>query len=460
MTGRPFIMVLSVVFICSMLVPSVNSTIPYMEEWGIYELELETGNVQLLYGSVNKIESLNLNPDGTSFAFTEYIGGDGYDYSELCTTSVDGSSYQRLTDNQIWDVYAVWSPDGSTIAYLSKVGETLDIYLMDIDGGNQRLLYDSGYHDSDINWVDGMIAFTRNSQIWVMNSDGTAPRQVTDPPRAGEWGEAVLPYGDYDPRISPDGDTIVFERMVDDSSVHGNYDLFSVNVDGNGLTRLTETGWTQGLVSWSHDGSRFVFMVSAVGEEGRYDLYTMNADDSGIKDLTSEIFPSTFLAHSPVFSVNDESIYFIGQWWDWHVLESEISCMLVDASDDGYELDEVISFKGSIDPAVENAVITLTVNGPDNVEETTQVYTDEYGEYSVSWKPVVAGSWTVLASWVGDAGHGEGESSPVSFTVKPETTVPDIPEDSNGGIPGFPLSSIISSIIIVLFLYHKRGIGP
>ena len=137
----------------------------------------------------------------------------------------------------------------------------------------------------------------------------------------------------------------------------------------------------------------------------------MNADGSGIKDLTSEIFPPTFLAHSPIFSVNDESIYFIGQWWDWYVLESEISCMIVNTSDDGYDLDEIISFKGSIDPAVENAVITLTVNGPDNAEETTQVYTDEYGEYSVSWKPAVAGTWTVLASWEGDAGHEEGEGA-------------------------------------------------
>jgi Tol biopolymer transport system component len=328
---------------------------------------------------------------------------------------------------------------------------------MDSDGENQRLLYDSGYHDSDINWVSDIIAFTRNSQIWVMNSDGTEPRQVTDPPRAGKWGDAVLPFGDYDPRISPDMETIIFERMVDDSSGHGNYDLFSVNVDGSELIQLTETGWTQGLVSWAHDGSRIVFMVSAVGEEGRYDLYMMNADGSGVQDLTSEIFPPTFLAHSPVFSVSDDYIYFIGQWWDWHVLDSEISCMIVDASDDGYELDDIVSFKGSINPAVETALISLTVNGTENIEETTQVYTDESGEYSVSWKPTRSGSWTVIASWEGDAGHRDAESSPVSFTVNPEVTVPDTPEDLNRGIPGFPLFSVLSAMAVVLFLNRKRS---
>jgi len=458
LTERSRVMVLSVVILCSMLVPSVNSAVPYLEEWGIYAFDLETEKIQLLYGSVNKLESLNLNHEGTRFAFTEYIGGEDYDFSELSTVDVDGGGYQRLTENNIWDVYAVWSPDGSTIAYLTKPEETLDIYLMDSDGGSQRLLYDSGTHDSDINWVGDMIAFTRNSQIWVMNSDGTEPRQVTDPPRAGEWGEAVLPFGDYDPRISPDMETIIFERMVDDSSRHGNYDLFSVNVDGSGLTRLTETGWTQGLVSWSHDGSRFVFMVSAVGEEGKYDIFMMNVDGSGIKDLTSEILPPTFLAHSPVFSVNDDSIYFIGQWWDWHVLDSEISCMIASTSGNGYELDDTISFKGSISPAVENAEITLTVKGPDN-EEETKVYTDENGEYSISWKSTGAGSWTVTGSWSGDAGHTAAESIPVTFTVNPETTPPDQPKDSNGGIPGFPLASILLAMVVVLVFNRKMIVG-
>jgi len=91
-----------------------------------------------------------------------------------------------------------------------------------------------------------------------MNSDGTNARRVTDPPRAGEWGDAVLPFGDYDPRISPDGSRVVFERLVDDSTQYGNYDLFMVNLDGSSEIRLTENGWTQGLVSWSNDGQTLV----------------------------------------------------------------------------------------------------------------------------------------------------------------------------------------------------------
>ena len=110
-----------------------------------------------------------------------------------------------------------------------------------------------------------------------MNSDSTELRQLTDPPRAGEWGNAVLPFGDYDPRISPDGSTVVYERMADDSSPHGNYDLFLVDIDGSNERRLTETGWTQGIASWSPSGENLIFLVSAKGLEGAYDMRALRS---------------------------------------------------------------------------------------------------------------------------------------------------------------------------------------
>ena len=241
--------------------------------------------------------------------------------------------------------------------YLSWPEDTLDIYVMDADGKNQRLLYDSGHHDADIHWIGGKIAFTRNSQIWMMDANGTGATQLTDPPRAGEWGEAVLPFGDYDPRISPDGARIVFERMVDDSSPHGNYDLFIIDSDGSNEKRLTESGWTQGLAVWSPSGDRIVYSVAAVDVEGRYDIFMMNSDGSQIRDLTSQLFPPVFLAHESVFSVDGSKIFFIGEWWDWRVLETEVTCSL---SSSELVPGEAVIVSGSIEPAVPETAITLT----------------------------------------------------------------------------------------------------
>src|SRR4030043_1768876 len=219
----------------------VGAAVPYQRRWGIYRLDLGTSQIDLIYTCDEKLSGLRLSPAGEAFVFTKRLGEGTDANEEICVVGLDGSGYTRLTDNRRLDTYPAWSPNGARIAFLA-MSETLDIHVMDRDGGAEALLYDSGYHDADIHWVGDAIAFTRNFQIWVMDSDGTDARRVTDPPRAGEWGGAVLPFGDYDPRISPDGEKLVFERMVDDASPHGNYDLFVISLDGAGETRLTETG--------------------------------------------------------------------------------------------------------------------------------------------------------------------------------------------------------------------------
>ena len=179
--------VLSVLIIFSLFTPLIHvSGVPYLDEWGIYELDLATKDVQLVYSSPHKLDNIRLNPAGDTFAFSMYMGGDDYENSEVYTLGVDGSGLTRLTDNDYMDAYPSWSPDGEEITYLSWGDATLDIWVMNADGEDQRLLYDSGNHDADIHWVGDQIAFTRNSQIWVMDSDGSNPRQLTDPPRAGE----------------------------------------------------------------------------------------------------------------------------------------------------------------------------------------------------------------------------------------------------------------------------------
>ena len=186
---------------------------------------------------------------------------------------------------------------------------------MDAQGWDVCKLYDSGSHDADVDWKGDKITFTSGSCIWIMDEDGTDPMKITSPPRAGEWGDAVLPFGDYDPRLSYDGKSVVFERMVEDSSPHGNYAIFTVGSDGTGEKRLTETGYTQGLANWSKDGEKILYMVSAMGSEGIFDIFLINSDGTGNQNITPDYFPADFLCHNPIFSLNEEEVYFIGEWY-------------------------------------------------------------------------------------------------------------------------------------------------
>ena len=293
-----------------------EKTVPHEGRWGVYELDLTTNITLLIYSNSEKVSGLQLDHEGNNFVFSKTTGGTGDNYEEIFTMAIDGSNLERLTDNNYLDVYPSWSPDGSRIAFLSKREIDLDIYVIDADGSNTEKLYDSGTNDADIHWIGDKICFTRNSQIWIVNDDGLDPFQITNPSNAGQWGNANLPFGDYDPRLSPDGSRIVFERLTDDVSPHGNYDLYVINNDGSGETAITDNGYTQGLASWSHSGNKIVYIVSAIADEGKYDIYMMNADGTDVHNIIPDYYQPLFLSHSAIFSIDDSKIFFIGEWWE------------------------------------------------------------------------------------------------------------------------------------------------
>ncbi len=313
-----FVLMLGLISIsgCNSSAELEHSTVPHSERWGIYSLNPTTGEVELLYTSSSKVSFLNLTNAGDTFVFAQEPNSDSSENEEICTIGLDGSSFKRLTSNNFRDVYPVWSPDDTQIAFLSLRDKDLDIYVMDRTGANERRLYDSGSHDADIHWMGNRIVFTANSQVWIMQDDGTQPTPVTHPPNAGQWGNANLPFGDYDPRLSPDGDKIIFERLVDDSSPHGNYNIYVIDSDGSGETPLTSNGYSQGIASWSHSGGKLVYIVGAIGSEGKYDIYMMNSDGTNNRNITPSYFPAAFLCHTPVFSADDSRIFFVGEWWE------------------------------------------------------------------------------------------------------------------------------------------------
>ena len=286
------------------------------QRWGIYALDLSSQVVELIYNSPDTITTLRLNHAGDRFAFSQASDENDQEGEEIFSLGVNGEGLRQLTDNRFRNLYPAWAPDDSQIAFLSFRDNGLDLYLMDPDGGNQRELYDSGGHDADIHWGTDKIVFTSKHSIWSIHADGSDPSQITHPPGAGEWGAANLPLEDYDPNLNPSGDTIVFERLVDNSIPHGGYDLFKIVSDGSGEQRLTYTGYSQGLPIWSHSGEQIVYLVAAVGDQGMFDIYLMNSDGTDNQNVTPDYFPPEFLCHSPIFSADDNIVYFVGEWYE------------------------------------------------------------------------------------------------------------------------------------------------
>ena len=64
----------------------------------------------------------------------------------------DGSGQVRLTTNDADDVSPVWSPDGSRIAFVSRLYGPGEIFVMNADGTGQRRLTANDAEDYAPDW--------------------------------------------------------------------------------------------------------------------------------------------------------------------------------------------------------------------------------------------------------------------------------------------------------------------
>ena len=75
--------------------------------------------------------------------------------AEIYTMAPDGSDLRRLTSNSWeWDKHPTWSPDGKQIVFWSnRITGRRQLWIMNADGSNQRVLMSSPYNDWDPIWV-------------------------------------------------------------------------------------------------------------------------------------------------------------------------------------------------------------------------------------------------------------------------------------------------------------------
>jgi Tol biopolymer transport system component len=187
------------------------------------------------------------SPDGQEIVFSR--GGSDRD---VYVMNADGSSQRNLTGNPARDGNPVWSPDGQKIAFLSDRDGNLEVYVMNADGGGQRNLTRNPAADRPAAWSpDGQkIAFTSdrdgNGEIYVMNADGSGQRNLTRTPGVDEYTFAW----------SPDGRKIAFVSVRDTNlSGLGNSEVYVMNADGSGQRRLTRRpGGTDISPAWSPGG--------------------------------------------------------------------------------------------------------------------------------------------------------------------------------------------------------------
>ena len=142
----------------------------------------------------------------------------------------DGSDVVQLTDRLGYDGGAFYSPDGSQIIWRAHYPEEGSAEAQDYT----RLLNQGLLRPGELD-------------VWVMNADGSNPRQVTD-----VGGANFAPYW------HPDGDRILFSSNHEDPSGR-DFEIYMINLDGTGLERITNSEGFDGFPVFSPDGRYLVF---------------------------------------------------------------------------------------------------------------------------------------------------------------------------------------------------------
>lgn len=242
----------------------------------LYLMDLNTRSLRQLTHTDELDEYMPaFSPDGKSLAFvTERTRGgmmlppvqaSGSDPSSatIYLMDIDGRNQRPLIDVEGAQRAPVFSPDGKKIAFESKAptqrnvstpgdvdnNDTLEIYIIHTDGTNKTQLTHNDVDDGHPTWIPSgkWIAFTSMVediyQIAIVSAAGGTPKQLT-----------FSDTSHYQPIFSPDGKQIIYI-----SNAHNHYTLWMMDANGTNKTQLTNHVGAHFEPSLSQDGKTLVF---------------------------------------------------------------------------------------------------------------------------------------------------------------------------------------------------------
>lgn len=215
--------------------------------------------------------------------------------AQLWTMNADGSDQQMLLkDNDPAGRFehAVWSPDGLSIFYTyfkpiyengKFVDTELNIERLDLNGMTRNTIEKNGYYPA-VSKDGRFIVFLRLSshlaQSLIVKELGRA--EVKELIKGGEFSAlshprfspdsntiAFVASGEHMPTARQDGDqkgrTLRLPEMLSVAEANGlPWDVWSIKVEGSGLTRITELNEDSPSMDWSNDG-RYIAIIGING---------------------------------------------------------------------------------------------------------------------------------------------------------------------------------------------------
>ena len=153
------------------------------------------------------------SPDGTKILYDAHLVPEDHNLAPGGIAVMDADGKNKRLLKKARGLHPTWSPDGKRIAFSSgeNAGRGHQIHVMDVDGRNRMQITHDLVHKRLPSWShDGKrIAYVGDNVIWVVDSDGENPRQLTNI------------VTEEHPTWSPDSESIAFHSFERDRGLGG-----------------------------------------------------------------------------------------------------------------------------------------------------------------------------------------------------------------------------------------------
>lgn len=200
-----------------------------------------------------------------------------------CSVSTSGGRIEAAHAQDTTRTYMqpAWSPDGRWIAFVARPASApgqADLYVVRSDGSQLRQVTDSPAWELRPSWSPDsrQLAFMSGDpregwRLGLINVDGTHRREL--PVSAGNVSS---------PSFAPRGGLIALEVGRGESTA-----VYTMRADGTDARALTPSTGRHAFPVWSPDG-RTILYSYRLSRSGHWQLWTMNRDGSTPKQLTTE----------------------------------------------------------------------------------------------------------------------------------------------------------------------------
>lgn len=207
----------------------------------IFELRLNSGNVDRLTDRIGVNTGPEISPDGESITFMR--GNPNTQQNQIWVMDRSGDNPGNIPQALGWD--STWSPDGKQILFASDRDGGVQLFTVSLKGSAIKRVTNLPAIRGRSDWSpDGQFIVTYsgepwNREVYIMNADGSNVRQLT--PTGGN---------SQGPSISPDGQWVTFTAYFDHYGDDHGCEIYIIRIDGTDLRRLTNNEYCDYQPRW------------------------------------------------------------------------------------------------------------------------------------------------------------------------------------------------------------------